>query len=213
MNLLALLSTTDLFGRLSLKNRARLAAIACVREMKKNQTLFLEGERGTAVWLLASGNIQLSKSDASGARSVIVKSVKQGELFAEVILFEEDRYPVTATAAKNSLVAEISKIRFLNLLEAADFRYEFIAMLLRKQRYLTERMRSLVTMGPEEKLIHFLRQHYGTGRKIVPGISKKVLAAAINMTPETLSRLLLRLKKEKKLEWKGREITVNRVSA
>jgi CRP/FNR family transcriptional regulator len=209
-NLLAFLTNTDLFGRFSGKNKARIAAIAYPKEIKKDQTLFLEGEEGTAIYLLATGNILLSKSNASGNRSVIVKSVGQGELFAEVILFEEDRYPVTATATGNSLVFIISRKRFLSLLELPDFRNEFISMLFRKQRYLSERLRSLVTMGADEKLFHFLKQHYGPGERIVPGVPKKILAAAIDVAPETLSRLLLRLKKEGTLVWRGKEIFIRK---
>lgn len=208
MNLLALLNNTDFFGSFSGKSKARIAAIASPRELKKNQTLFSEGETGTAIYLLATGNIQLSKSAPAGERNVIVKSVRAGELFAEVILFEEDRYPVTATATGNSLVYSISRKQFLSVLENTDFRNEFITLLLRKQRYLTERMRSLVTMDAEGKLFHFLQQHYGRAERIVPGISKKVLAAAIDLTPETLSRLLLKLKKQGRLVWKGGEIRI-----
>jgi CRP-like cAMP-binding protein len=210
MNLHALLTNTDLFGLFSDASKRLIAGIATPKEYRKNQTLFMEGEKGAAVYLLATGNIQLSKSNDAGDRNVIVKSVKQGELFAEVILFEEDRYPVTATAVRNSLVVLIPKKQFLGLLEGAFFRDEFIRILLRKQRYLTERMRSLVTMDAEEKLIHYLRQHYGIKERIVPGISKKDLAAAIAMTPETLSRLLLKLKKKGMLEWKGKDILISK---
>jgi CRP-like cAMP-binding protein len=209
MNILALLTNTDMFGSFSATSKELIAGIALAREMGKNQTLFMEGEKGTAIYLLATGTIQLSKSNEAGDRNVIVKSVKQGEIFAEVILFEEDRYPVTAIAVKNSLVFVISKKQFLALLENALFRDEFIHMLLRKQRYLTERLKSFATMGVEEKLFHFLGQHYGPKEKIVPGISKKDMAAAVDVTPETFSRLLLKLKKQHKLEWKGKEIFIH----
>jgi CRP/FNR family transcriptional regulator len=210
MNLLALLNTTDLFGSLSDRSRQLLVAIAVPRELARKETLFYEGDRGEAVCLLASGAIQLSKAGDDGDKTVIIKSVKVGEVFAEVILFEEDRFPVTATAVRNSLVYLFPKRQFLTLLDNAEFRNEFILMLLRRQRYLTERMRSLVTMNAADKLFHYLRQHYGPHERIVPGLSKKLLAAAIDVSPETLSRTLLKLKNDGTLVWEGNAIALRK---
>jgi CRP/FNR family cyclic AMP-dependent transcriptional regulator len=210
MNILALLTNTDLFGQFSDKSKELIAAIADAREYEKNHVLFMEGEKGEALYLLATGMVQLSKSNVDGDRSVVVKSVKQGELFAEVILFEQDRYPVTGIAIKNSLCVVIPKKKFMTLLNNALFRDEFIRLLLRKQRYLTERLRTLVTMEADNKLFYYLRQHYGPKERIVPGISKKNLAAAINATPETLSRILLKLGKKGVLVWKGNEIVMQK---
>jgi CRP-like cAMP-binding protein len=210
MNILALLTNTDLFGQFSDKSKEMISDIAVPREYGKNQVIFMEEDRGEALYLLATGMVQLSKSSADGQRRVVVKSVKQGELFAEVILFELDRYPVTAIAIKTSLCVVVPRIKFMTLLDSPGFRNEFIRLLLRKQRYLTERLRSLVTMEADEKLFHYLRQHYGPKERIVPGISKKDLAAAIDATPETLSRILLKLGRQGVLTWKGREIVVKK---
>ena len=160
------------------------------------------------MYLLTSGAIQLTKSDALGEKSVVVKTIAPGEIFAEVILFESDRYPVSATAISKAHVFAFEKRRFLDLLDSKDFRDEFILILLRKQRYLTERLHSMLTMDVEQKLRFFLQEHYGKKEKIVPGISKKDFAAAIDTTPETLSRLLLKLKQEKLLAWEEGMITV-----
>jgi CRP/FNR family transcriptional regulator len=210
MNLFALLSNTDLFNDFSEKSKKRLAALAAPRELRKGQVLFVEGEKGAAIYLLATGAIHLSAANDAGDRSVVVKTVKQGELFAEAILFEESRYPVTAMAIKRSLVFTIPKDRFICLLGDAGFRDEFIRGLFRKLRYLAERLRSLATMDVADRLFHFLEQQYGERERIVPGISKKDLAAAIGATPETLSRLLLRLKREGTLVWSGREIVLKK---
>ena len=147
MNLLALLNLTDLFGSLTDRSKRLIGEIALPRELARNETLFFEGEKGEAVYLLASGEIQLSKTNGSGDKTVIIKSVKAGEVFAEVVLFEEDRFPVTAIAVRKSLVYLFPKREFLTLLEIADFRNEFILMLLRRQRYLTERMRSAIPLS------------------------------------------------------------------
>lgn len=210
MNIVALLNHTDLFGPLSEQSKDRIAEIVLEKTVKKDQVIFMEGEKGSAVYLLASGTIQLTKSNAGGDRNVVIKNINPGEIFAEVILFEKDRFPATAVAIKDSLLFVFPKRQFLDLLDSRDFRDEFIQILLRKQRYLTERLRSLVTMDVDDKLFHYLREHYGPKERIVPGLSKKDLAAVIDTTPETLSRLLLRLKKKGVLNWVGKEIVVKK---
>lgn len=210
MNIVALLNHTDLFGPLSEKSKDRIAEIAIEKNLKKGQVLFNEGEKGTAVYLLAAGAVQVYKSNAAGDRNVIIKNIVPGELFAEAILFEKDRFPATAVAIKDSSLFVFPKRQFLELLDSRDFRDEFIQILLRKQRYLTERLRSLVTMDVDDKFFHYLREHHGPRERILPGLSKKDLAAAIDTTPETLSRLLLRLKKKGILTWAGKEIVVKK---
>lgn len=210
MNIIALLDHTGLFGPLSEKSKSRIAEIAQEKSFKKNRIVFTEGEKGNAVFLLASGSVQLSKSNIGGDRNVIIKNIKPGEIFAEVILFEKDRFPATAAVIRDSVLFVFPKNQFLGLLDIQDFRNEFIQILLRKQRYLTERLRSLVTMDADEKLFHYLGEHYGPKERIIPGVSKKDLAAAIDTTPETLSRLLFKLKKAGTLDWTGKEIKIRK---
>ena len=72
MNLLALLNLTDLFGSLTDRSKRLIGEIALPRELARNETLFFEGEKGEAVYLLASGEIQLSKTNGSGDKTVII---------------------------------------------------------------------------------------------------------------------------------------------
>lgn len=200
-----LLKQTDFFRGLSPESRDALASICVRKALKKRETLFLEGTSGTALYLLAHGAIQLRKTTPDGKEAVI-RVIKPGEIFAEVILFEKDRYPVTATALKSSVTYAIPKSRFHALLNREDFRSDFIRGLFEKHRYLTNQLTQLNTANVEERFFFFLREQYGKKELIIPTISKKDIAAAIGVTPETLSRLLLKLKKKKLLEWKGKEI-------
>ena len=96
----------------------------------------------------------------------------------------------------------------LELLEQSAFRNDFIAALMRKLRYLSDRIQFLSSFDVEERLRLFLREHFGAGERIECRLSKKDVAAAIGTTPESLSRLLLRLKEEGLLAWQLDVITV-----
>ena len=201
----AILAQATFFQGLAPQSRAALAAVCRARELRKHEWLFREGARGEGLFLLASGSLQLFKTAPDGAE-VVIKIVKPGETFAEVVLFEEDRYPVNARALTACRLYVFLRQDIQTLLAQADFRRDFLAMLMRKQRYLTERIRQLSSQDVAARLLAFLREQYGARDSIQTTISKKDIAAAIGVTPETLSRLIPRLKKLQKIVWTGRTI-------
>lgn len=201
------LAESALFKGLSRESREKLAALCFGETIAKKEQLFFEGERGSAFFQLTSGRIQLHKTNEDGKETVI-RLVQPGDIFAEVILFEQDIYPVTAMAVEDSEVIRLPKRDTLDLLNEEPFRNEFIADLLQKQRYLAQQIQRLVAYDIEERFFLFLRDHYGEHYRIRPGLSKKDVAAAIGATPESLSRLILRLQKRDVLDWKGKEIKI-----
>ena len=203
-----LIRNAKFFSGLSEAASKRLAELSRRRTVEKRDLLFMEGAEGQAVYLLISGSIQLVKTNLDGKETVI-KTVKEGELFAEVILFEKSKYPVTAVACNEAEVIELPRAGFLNLLNEEDFRNDFMAMLMQKQRYLAERIQQLTSMDVEARFVEFLRDHYGEKAEITPDLSKKDIASAIGATPETFSRLLQKLEKRAGFSWEGKVIKVN----
>ncbi len=202
-----LIRDAKFFSGLSEAACKRLAALSRRRTIKRRELLFMEGSEGKAVYLLTAGSIQLVKTNLDGKETVI-KTVKEGELFAEVILFEKSKYPVTAIAVTEAEVIELPRAGFLKLLNEEEFRNDFMAMLMHKQRYLAERIQQLTSMDVEARFVEFLRDHYGEVKTITPDLSKKDIASAIGATPETFSRLLQKMEKRSDFSWTGKSITV-----
>lgn len=202
------LEKITLFEGLAAPHKKCLAEVASLQSYKKKSYLFHEGEEGQRVFLLVSGDVQLHKTSTDG-KEVVIKVVRPGELFAEVILFEQTLYPVTAQALTDSLTLTIPRAEISLLLEQAEFRNDFIGVLLRKQRYLSERIHYLTAYNVEDRLRMFLREHYGQEQEILCLLSKKDIAAAIGATPESLSRLLLRLEELDLLHWDKQIIRLN----
>ncbi len=209
MDVLSIIDQARFFEGISRASKEALARLCLPVERPKKTVLFHEGDPGEAMLLLAQGRIGLHKLSADG-REITIKVIKPGEVFAEVILFEEKHYPVTAVALTDVLILKLSRRDLLQLLCQEDFRNDFIAMLLRKQRYLADKIRQLTSQDVEDRLRSFLREQYGEKERIKTEINKKQLAAAIGATPETLSRLLQRLKRRKCLSWKNGVLTTTR---
>ena len=93
MDPLLILAQANFFKELSPESRKALADIAISREVKKRDLLFAEGDKGHSIYLLNRGTIQLFKTAPDGAE-IVIKLIQPGEVFAEVILVEQDRYPV-----------------------------------------------------------------------------------------------------------------------
>lgn len=207
MDIEKLITNTTFFKGLSDEHRRELARICTVQSVRKRDYLFHEGEKGDSMYLLVGGNIQLHKNTEDG-REVVIRVIKPGEVFAEVVLFEKDRYPVSARAVVDADVLAFPREGIHRLLAEEDFRRDFIAMLLAKQRYLTERIQELTTTDVEHRFFTFLRSQYGEQKIIKTPLSKKDIAAAIGTTPESLSRLILRLTDDQIIDWKGKEIHI-----
>jgi CRP/FNR family transcriptional regulator len=201
------LQKADFFRGLSRESCRRLAELARPVSVKKRQTLFVEGAEGDAVYILSKGSIQLSKAGKDG-NEVVIRTVKPGDVFAEVILFEENRYPVTATAVTPAELFAFHRFDVLRLFDLPEFRRDFVASLMRKQRYLAERVRYLTSYDVEQRFFVFLEEQYGAATEIDMNLSKKDIASAIGATPETFSRLIRRLSREGTIRWEGKSLVL-----
>ena len=207
--LYVLLRNAEFFRGISPASIEALAAIALPKTLEKNELLFTEGRKGHSFFLLASGTIQLSKNSADG-KEVVIKIIGPGEIFGEVILFEKEIYPANAKTLERSLVYLIPKRQISCLLEHAGFRNDFIRMLMKKQRYLTDKILTLGGYDVEERLFRFLVERHGRREEYPIALSKKEVASAIGALPETLSRVLRRLGKRKVLAWSRKRIVLEK---
>jgi len=170
--------------------------------------IFLEGEEGAEVFRLVSGSVRLFRSTPDG-REVTIHLVEPGELFAEIVLFERDTYPVSAVATEQSRLGVIQRRRIRALLDDGEFRDEFMRNIIGKMRFLSQQLYVLATMDVRQRLVRFLEVRYGRRPVIESELNKQETAAAISVRPETLSRALAALQAEELLQWKGRCISVS----
>ena len=209
MDLVKIIQNTDFFHEIGDKHIKSLASISIPKKVKKKQTLFLEEQHGHAMFLLVYGTIQLHKSAQDG-RDIVIRIIRPGEIFAEVVLFEQGNYPVSALALEDSLVLMLPRRQIHCLLVEEHFRNAFISMLMRKQRHLTQRILNLTLHDVEERFFLFIKEQYGVREMYNIPLSKKDIAAAIFTNPETFSRLLQRLRQNNIITWEQKILTLKK---
>lgn len=208
INLKDLLSGNLIFGGMPEKMIEVLESAGRIQSLVKDEMIFFEGDRGDKIYFLTDGLVKLFKTTESD-REIVVRYVRPGEMFAEVVLFESDIYPVSSMAMRESTIYYIERDYFLDLLKEKDFMRLFVSNLFKKMRYLADRVAFLNAYDVEERFFIFLNDHFGLKPVIKIDLSKAEMAEAIGTIPETMSRVLGRLKVNDIVQWDKNEIKLN----
>ena len=172
-----------------------------IKKYKKGTKLFLEKGPANYFFVLIDGKVQVSHLTREG-KETILKNILPGDSFAEVIVFEQSEYPATATALENSSVVRIDKNLFRKLLNDPKIANLFIINLIKKIRFLTQKVELFNTAKVSQRFYYFIETHYGPNEIIELKESKKEIAKEIGTIPETFSRMINKLKKDKMiLSW------------
>lgn len=134
---ISLLSRIALFSELNAEQLRLLAFSAVHREIRPDEVLFREGEDAQAGFIVASGEIQLTRGE--GKDKKVLAICEAGCLIGETALFIDTKRPATAVAARLTDVIEISRALVTRMLN------EYPQVALRLRAALAERLSATVT--------------------------------------------------------------------
>ena len=202
------LSKSLFFGGLSTEIISEVVKRGRTETFNKDEIIFFEGDKGEKFFFLIEGLVKIYKS-ADNDREIVLRHIRPGEMFGEVILFESETYPVSATALRGSTLFSINRTLFMELFREEPFRKYFTGNIFRKLRYLADKVAFLNAYDVEERFFLFIDEHYGIKPVINVDITKAELADGIGTIPETISRLMARLRLNELVVWNKNEIKLN----
>ncbi len=178
-----------LFASLQPIQREHLQRLVRTRSLAGEEVLFLEDDPCTGFFVLVEGAIQLTRAaELPGAHPTLAVIMPVAS-FAEAAMFGGEAFPATATALKPSRVVQFPKALFLAAMrEDPDLAQAIIHAQAVWLRRLTRTVEQLTGSDSSDRLRTWIREHVPVGRSLVLPVTKKVLAAQLGMTPETLSR-------------------------
>ncbi len=133
-----------------------LVAVAQRRRFKRGQTIFMQGTRGTEMFLIKLGRVKLSKLNEEG-NELTLDIRKAGDFLGEQVLNEEFDYPLTATCIEESLACGFTRKVFEKLvLDHPNIGLQVIKNLSRRIEWLTSRTETMNTSNLEERLYRVL---------------------------------------------------------
>lgn len=202
--LLGTLRCCQLFGGLPAEDLGLIAGFVSPVKLAKGQLLFREGEPSRGCYLVQGGAVSVHRVNAAG-REQVIHVFRAGESFAEASLASATGYPADARAVEASVVLLIPKEPVLALIgRRPDLALRMLGSMSQHLRVLVGALDDLTLKDVETRLLNWLLRHSGPGGgEIRLRGTKRVLAAEIGTSSETLSRTFARLRGAGLLEVDG----------
>ncbi|HET8901156.1 MAG TPA: DUF1003 domain-containing protein [Holophagaceae bacterium] len=104
----SLLTDLPLFASLRPKERALLAEAVDHRVLAGGETLFKAGDPGQSMFIVVSGEIEISVTDHAGQK-IVLSTCGRGDAFGELAMLDEGPRSATATALEPSELLEVDR--------------------------------------------------------------------------------------------------------
>ncbi|MBF0299317.1 MAG: Crp/Fnr family transcriptional regulator [Oligoflexia bacterium] len=200
------LSQIFLFSYLSDELLTKIASLAHIVELKKEQSLFNEGDSAENLFIIVYGKLSIYKISRQGEERPI-HFHKAFDLVAEAAIFDEKIYPASCKALQESLVLSVPRDELISLIKKyPDIALKLLASYSKRLREFVLMVEDLTLNDARERLLRYLlknatKKNNSSNQYVVElSISKKELASILGTTAETLSRTLKILKQEGLIE-------------
>jgi len=208
------LPSCQLFMGLPTADIASIASFGVPKHVAKGEYLFREGDRSEGFYVVQRGAINVHRVSAAGKEQVI--HLFPIESFAEATLATEGGYPADARATEPTTVLLVPKNDFIELLRRRpELSLRMLGSMSQHLRVIVGLLDDLTLKDMETRVANWLlkRCPRPVGDREVEiklDRTKRVLAAELGATSDTLSRTLAKFRDRKLLRVKGNTITVTR---
>jgi CRP/FNR family transcriptional regulator, cyclic AMP receptor protein len=152
-----LLRRHPIFSRLTEQELARLLEdeVSEERECPPQSVIFREGEWGNSIFLIGSGSVQIVLLGKDG-QEIILAIFRNGEVFGEMALFQQQPRSATVIAREPCILLEIKGEEFLKLAHTyPDIELKMLLILSERLRHVNERVLAVRQKEVDEKLNFF----------------------------------------------------------
>jgi CRP/FNR family transcriptional regulator len=194
----------SMFSRLPSKIIDRIKDKMFVKEYTKNSIVFYEGDSGDSIFIILEGKVKLYKTTPKG-NNVYINTLKAPELIGEYATFEGVPFPATCEFVTDGAIGKIPYEFIKNeLLALPDISEAIIKSLTAKVHLLSTLVHQETVLSSEAKVADTILNR----SEIFGMLKNSEIADILNLTPETLSRILSKFKKDKIIEIKKQELKI-----
>jgi CRP/FNR family transcriptional regulator len=188
-------SEIQLFSKLSETNIERLRDQAIVKNLTKESIVFYEGDASDYIYVLLEGTVKLYKTSPKGTQ-IQINRFEAPAVIGEFACFEQVPFPATCEFLTDGKMAKVPTAYVFESLHEESFALEMIKSLTSKVMILSSLVHKETIFSSEAKVAKILIEN----SEIFYKLKHNEIASILNITPETLSRILKKFKTSELIE-------------
>ena len=179
-----------------------------IRQIKKGQVLYYDGDQPLGIYLILDGAIKTAKRSEDG-RELMTGLFRTDDYLGVSALLLEQAFTETAEAMEDSAICMLQKDSVISLLNRfPDLGSQFIRILSNDIRDKEEQLLALAYHSVRKRLSGILVRLCTQGQLTEFKISRDELASMVGIASETVSRTLTDFKDEGLIDKKGSMIYI-----
>ena len=201
------LAGTSLFGSMDSPTLHHVAAIAEWRVIAAGAFVFCKGDAGEHLFVINRGRVKIIAGTPDG-REIVLNLLGAGAMFGEMGFADGGPRTADAVTTEPSELLALSRKRLLPLIVShPELALQMMAALCDRARWLAETYEESAFLDLAARLakrLLFLSRSFGIdtphGRRLIVSLPHRELAAHMNVTRESISRLVKELERDGILE-------------
>ena len=209
------LKNIDAFSSLSDEEVRMIDQYAIMREIKKGETLYLQGSSDKSVYILKKGVVKITRLTPQG-NEIILDIFKEGSIFGEIASAEPEERNESAEMVEDGLICIIKQEDFEQLIKMVPKLSIQISKIIgfrkcKVENKLIDLLFSTVEQRIAKTLLNLLDDFgapHGDGYLLKIKLTHKDYAALIASTRETVTATINKLKNEGLIDFKGKYVVI-----
>lgn len=185
------LEEIPIFSALDEKYLKALQEEILLKNYTKESIVFYEGDESDYLHILMKGSVKLYKTSPKGTQIQINRFSAPG-LIAEFAIFEKEAFPASCEFVTDGTIGLLHFDKLYELLNQPEFSLELLKSLTGKVSLLSALVHKETILSSEAKVADLMLKKV----TIFNRLKNNEIASILNLTPETFSRILTKLKKE-----------------
>ena len=185
------LEEIPIFSALGEKYIKELQDIIHIKRFTKESIVFYEGDQSDYLHILMEGSVKLYKTSPKGSQVQINRFAAPG-LIAEFAVFEKEPFPATCEFVTDGAIGLLHFDKLYEYLNQPEFSLELLKSLTGKVSLLSALVHKETILSSEAKVADLMLKKV----TIFNRLKNNEIASILNLTRETFSRILTKMKKE-----------------
>ncbi len=187
----------QLFSKFSDLHIDKIKSQSMIKSYTKEGIVFYEGDDSKHIFVVLEGTVKLYKTSPKGTQ-IQINRFDAPAVIGEYACFESVPFPATCEFVTEGKIALIPRSFILTNLGDSDFALEMIKSLTAKIMVLSSLIHKETIYSSEAKVAKLMLEN----SEIFHKLKHNEIASILNITPETLSRILKKFKNQNLIESK-----------